>query len=95
MNNLTKVCAGVICALSVTAVVAQSEQPTVQPRGAAQARPPLQTAQAPAPAGGAATGATGATATVGGMSAGTIAFVAIGVVAVAAAANNTSSTTSH
>lgn len=91
MSRLTRVSIAVVFALGVTASVAQTVQPRVQ--GATQARPPLQTAQAP---GGAASGgstATAATATVGGTTAGAVAFVSMGVAAVSAAASDSSSST--
>ena len=89
MSNLTRISIAAICALGATVAIAQ----TVQPRGATtQARPPLQTAQAPVPAGGAATCASGATA-VAGAGASTVALVVLGVVAVAAAASNGSDST--
>jgi hypothetical protein len=82
MQGLTRISIAVVCALAVTAAIAQ----TVQPRGAtpAEARPPLQTAQAPA-AGGAASGAsTAAAGGAGGATlAGTVVYVGIGVAAVA------------
>jgi hypothetical protein len=94
MQYLTKISIAVVCALGVTVVVAQTVQPRVQ--GATQARPPLQTAQAPA-AGGAATGASTATAagaaSVGGATAGTVAFVSLGVAAVAGAASDSGGST--
>lgn len=94
MPSLTRISIAVVCALGVTASIAQTVQPRVQ--GATQARPPLQTAQAPAP-GGAASGAStftgGATATVGGTTAGAVAFVSLGAAAVAAAASDASSST--
>jgi len=91
MLNLTRVSFAAICALGVTVAVAQ----TVQPRGAAtQVRPPLQTAQAPAPAGGAASGAstaTGATGAGGATIAGTLVFVGIGLAAVAGSTSGSGS----
>ena len=85
MQRLTRISIAVVCALGVTAAIAQ----TVQPRGqaATQVRPPLQTAQAP---GGAASGAStaGATAAVGTTTAGAVAFVTFGAVAVTAAASD-------
>jgi hypothetical protein len=89
MRVLTRISIAVVCALGVTAAVAQ----TIQPRGAtpAQARPPLQTAQAP---GGAASGASTATAAggAGGATmAGTIVYVGIGVAAVAGTASGSGS----
>jgi len=95
MLNVTRISFAVICALGVTSAVAQ----TVQPRGAAtQVRPPLQTAQAPAPAGGAATGASGATgaaSAAGVATAGAVTFITLGVVAVAGASESSSSTVTH
>ena len=87
MQRLTRISIAVVCALGVTAAIAQ----TVQPRGqaATQVRPPLQTAQA---AGGAASGAStaGATAAVGTTTAGAVGFVTLGAVAVSAAASDQS-----
>ena len=95
MLNLTRVSFAAICALGVTVALAQ----TVQPRGAAtQVRPPLQTAQAPAPAGGAATGASGATgaaSAVGVATAGAVTFITVGVVAVAGASQSSETTVTH
>lgn len=92
MQRLTRISIAAVCALGMTAAIAQTVQPRDQ--GATQVRPPLQTAQAPAPAGGAATGASGTTAAAGaGMSGGTIALVTLGVVAVVAAVSNTSDST--
>ena len=95
MNRLTRISIAVVCALGVTAALAQTVQPRSQ--GATQVRPPLQTAQAP---GGASSGAstTGATAAVGTTTAGAVAFVTLGAVAVAAAASDQSgggSTVTH
>jgi hypothetical protein len=75
----------------VTAAIAQTVQPGVQ--GATQARPPLQTAQAPA-AGGAASGASTAAAAggAGGATiAGTVIYVGIGLAAVAGSASGSGS----
>lgn len=83
MQHLTSISVAVVCALGVTAAIAQTVQPSGQ--GATQARPPLQTAQAPA-AGGAASGASTATAAgaAGGATiAGTVVYVSIGLAAVA------------
>lgn len=83
MSKLSKVSISLFCALGVTAAFAQ----TVQPRGATQARPPLQTAQAPV-AGGAASGASATTAvasSAGVATAGAVTFITVGVVAVAGA----------
>jgi len=92
MQGLTRISIAVVCALGVTAAIAQTVQPRGQ--GATQVRPPLQTAQAP---GGAASGAStaGATAAVGTTTAGAVGFVTLGAVAVSAAASdqNSSSTT--
>lgn len=91
MQSLTRISIAVVFALGVTASIAQTVQPRVQ--GATQARPPLQTAQAP---GGAASGAstgTAATAAVGGTTAGAVAFVSMGIVAVSAAVSDSSSST--
>jgi len=87
MSTLSKVSISLFCALGVTAALAQ----TVQPRGATQARPPLQTAQAPV-AGGAASGASAATAAGAAATAtvGAVTFVTFGVVAVAGASGSVS-----
>ena len=93
MQRLTRISIAVVCALGVTAAIAQTVQPRVQ--GTTQVRPALQTAQAP---GGAASGAStaGATAAVGTTTAGTVAFVSLGAAAVAgAASDNSSSTVTH
>ena len=95
MQGLTRISIAVICALGVTAAIAQTVQPRGQ--GTTQARPPLQTAQAP---GGAASGAStaGATAAVGTTTAGAVGFVTLGAVAVSAAAsdqNSSSATVTH
>lgn len=95
MKSLTRISIAVVCALGVTAAIAQTVQPRGQ--GATQVRPPLQTAQAP---GGAAAGAStaGATAAVGTTTAGTVGFVTLGAVAVAAAVSDQSgggSTVTH
>jgi len=94
MQRFSRISIAVVCALGVTAAIAQTVQPRGQ--GATQVRPPLQTAQAP---GGAAVGgstATGATAVVGATTAGTVTFVTMGAVAVAgAASDNNSSTVTH
>jgi hypothetical protein len=83
MQAVTRISIAVVCALGVTAAVAQSVQPRADTP--AQARPPLQTAQAPA-AGGAASGASSA-AVAGGAGgatiAGTVVYVGIGLAAVA------------
>lgn len=91
MSRLTRVSIAVICALGVTVSIAQTVQPRVQ--GATQARPPLQTAQAPSGAASGASTATAATAPVGGTTAGAVAFVSMGVAAVAAAASDSSGST--
>jgi len=91
MLNLTRVSFAAICALGVTVAVAQTVQ---QPGAATQVRPPLQTAQAPAPAGGAAPGASTATAATGAsgtMIAGTLVFVGIGLAAVAGSTSGSAS----
>jgi hypothetical protein len=91
MLNLTKVSFAAICALGVTVAIAQTVQ---QPGAATQVRPPLQTAQAPAPAGGAAPGASTATAATGAsgtMIAGTLVFVGIGLAAVAGSTSGSAS----
>ena len=92
MSTLTKVSISLFCALGVTAALAQ----TVQPRGATQARPPLQTAQAPV-AGGAASGASAATAAGAAATAtvGAVTFVTFGVVAVAGASQSSETTVTH
>ena len=95
MQGLTRVSIAIVCALGVTAAIAQTVQPRVQ--GATQARPPVQIAQTVFPAAGAA--ASGAsTATAGAAAAataavGTVTFVTFGVVAVAGAAEGGSSAT--
>jgi len=92
MLNLIRVSFAAICALGVTFAVAQTVQPSGQ--GATQVRPPLQTAQAPAPAGGAAPGASTATAATGAsgtMIAGTLVFVGIGLAAVAGSTSGSAS----
>lgn len=92
MQRFTGISIAAVCALGMTAAIAQTVQPRNQ--GATQVRPPLQTAQAPA-AGGAASGAStaaGATA-VGTATAGTVAFVSLGAVAVVAAVSDSSSST--
>jgi hypothetical protein len=91
MQALTRISIAVVCALGVTAAIAQTVQPRGQ--GAAQVRPPLQTAQAQTP-GGAASGASTATAAggAGGATmAGTIVYVGIGVAAVAGSASGSGS----
>ena len=91
MLNLTRVSFAAICALGVTVAIAQTVQ---QPGAATQVRPPLQTAQAPAPAGGAAPGASTATAATGAsgtMIAGTLVFVGIGLAAVAGSTSGSAS----
>lgn len=92
MQRSTRISIAVVCALGVTAAIAQTVQPRGQ--GTTQVRPPLQTAQAP---GGAAAGAstTGATAAVGATTAGTVAFISVGVVAVAAASDSGGATVTH
>lgn len=97
MKGLTRISIAVVCALGVTAAIAQTVQPRGQ--GATQVRPPLQTAQAP-DRGGAAVGAstTGATAAVGTTTAGAVAFVTFGAVAVSAAvsdSNSSNATVTH
>jgi hypothetical protein len=91
MQGLTRISVAVVCALGVTAAIAQTVQPRTQ--GATQARPPIQTAQAPA--GGVATGASTATAattaTAGAVAAGTATFVTFGAVAVGSAAADSGS----
>ena len=94
MHNLTRISIAIVCALGVTAAIAQTVQPSGQ--GATQVRPPLQTAQAPAPApaGGAASGAstaTGATGAGGATIAGTLVFVGIGLAAVAGSTSGSGS----
>ena len=83
MQAVTRISIAVVCALGVTAAIAQSVQPRADTP--AQARPPLQTAQAPA-AGGAASGSSTATAAAGAGGAtiaGTVVYVGIGLAAVA------------
>ena len=83
MQAVTRISIAVVCALGVTAAIAQSVQPRADTTG--QARPPLQTAQAPA-AGGAAAGSSTATAAAGAGGAtiaGTVVYVGIGLAAVA------------
>ncbi len=93
MQGLTKVSIAVVCALGVTAAIAQTVQPRTQ--GATQARPPVQIAQTVfPPAGGASTGGSISTVTgvtAGTAAAGTITFVTIGVVAVGSAASDSGS----
>ena len=91
MQRLSRISIAVVCALGVTAAIAQTVQPRGQ--GAAQVRPPLQTAQAPA-AGGAASGASTGTAAggAGGANiAGTLVYVGIGLAAVAGTASGSGS----
>jgi len=91
MLNLTRVSFAAICALGVTVAIAQTVQ---QPGAATQVRPPLQTAQAPAPEGGAAPGASTATAATGAGGAtiaGTLVFVGIGLAAVAGSTSGSAS----
>jgi len=91
MQGLSRISIAVVCALGVTAAIAQTVQPRGQ--GATQVRPPLQTAQAPA-AGGAASGAstaTGGTAGGGATIVGTVVFVGIGLAAVAGTASGSGS----
>ena len=93
MSTLIKVSISLFCALGVTAALAQ----TVQPRGATQARPPVQTAQAPV-AGGAASGASATTAvasSVGVATAGAVTFITVGVVAIAGASQSSEPTVTH
>lgn len=94
MFSLSRISIATIFALGATVAIAQSVQRSGQ--GATQARPPLQTAQAPAPApdGGAASRAS--TATVAGGAggttiAGTLVFVGIGLAAVAGSAGGSGS----
>jgi len=91
MQRLSRISIAIVCALGVTAAIAQTVQPRGQ--GATQVRPPLQTAQAPA-AGGAASGASTATAAggAGGANiAGTVIYVGIGLAAVAGTASGSGS----
>jgi len=95
MHNLTRISIAVVCALGVTAAIAQTVQPSGQ--GATQVRPPLQTAQAPV-AGGAASGASATTAvasSAGVATAGAVTFITVGVVAVAGASQSSEATVTH
>lgn len=88
MRQFGKITIAVLCALGATAVTAQTVQRDGKEVKPAQARTPVQTAQAQA--GGAAAGgaAGGATAAAGAATAGTVAFVSLGAAAVAAAATD-------
>jgi hypothetical protein len=98
MQGLTKISVAVVCALGVTAAIAQTVQPRTQ--GATPARPPIQLAQTVFPfGGGAATGAStaaaGGAAAAGAAAAGAVTFVTFGVVAVAGASESSSGTVTH